>query len=133
MKNEIIHRVYDFLKEYPPFNLLPKEAVMTIAGRVVVKYLPPNTILFNIGEMPPSQFYVVNEGAIHLYQEDGNRVDLCDEGDVFGIRPLLAESPYLLTAQSSEDTVLYCIRTEDFLPYLSHHQRTSNLNPGAGY
>jgi CBS domain-containing protein len=137
MKNEIVHRVYDFLKEYPPFNLLPKEAILKISSRVVVKFLPAKTILFKIGELPPSLFYTVNEGAIHLHQEDGQMVDHCDEGDVFGIRPLLAESPYLLTAQASEDTILYCIRTEDFLPYLTHHPKilaflASNFAVGAG-
>lgn len=123
MKNEIVHRVYDFLKEYPPFNLLPKDVILKISGNVIVKYLPEKTILFKIGELPPSQFYIVNEGAIHLNQEDGQLVDHCDEGDVFGIRPLLAESPYLLTAQASEDTILYTIRTEDFLPYLTYHPK----------
>ncbi|HLO54645.1 MAG TPA: DUF294 nucleotidyltransferase-like domain-containing protein [Saprospiraceae bacterium] len=137
MKNEIVHRVYDFLKEYPPFNLLPKEAILKISSHVVVKFLPDKTILFKIGELPPSIFYIVNEGAIHLHQEDGQMVDHCDEGDVFGIRPLLAESPYLLTAQSSEDTILYCVRTEDFLPYLTHHPKilaflASNFAVGAG-
>ncbi len=82
-------------------------------------------------------FYIVNEGAIHLHQEDGQMVDHCDEGDVFGIRPLLAESPYLLTAKSSEDTILYCIRTQDFLPYLTHHPKilaflASNFAVGSG-
>jgi CBS domain-containing protein len=137
MKNEIVYRVYDFLKDYPPFNLLPKEAIMKIAARVMVRFLPEKTILFEIGEMPPAMFYIVNEGAIHLHQEDGQMVDHCDEGDVFGIRPLLAESPYLLTAKSSEDTILYCIRTEDFLPYLEHNPKilaflASNFAVGSG-
>lgn len=137
MKNEIIHRVYDFLKEYPPFSLLPKDAILKISSHVVVRFLPEKNILFKIGEMPPSFFYIVNEGAIHLHQEDGQMVDHCDEGDVFGIRPLLAKSPYLLTAQASEDTILYCIRTEDFLPYLTHHPKilaflASNFAVGAG-
>ncbi|MBK8625991.1 MAG: CBS domain-containing protein [Saprospiraceae bacterium] len=137
MKNEIVHRVYDFLKEYPPFSLLPKDAILQISSHVLVKFLPDKTTLFKIGEMPPSLFYIVNEGAIHLHQEDGQMVEHCDEGDVFGIRPLLAESPYLLTAQASEDTILYCIRTEDFLPYLSHHPKilaflASNFAVGSG-
>lgn len=137
MKNEIVHRIYDFLKEYPPFNLLPKEAIMNISENVKVKFIPDNTLLFEIGEIPPPIFYIVNEGAIHLHQEDGQMVDHCDEGDVFGIRPLLAESPYLLTAKSSEETILYCIRTQDFLPYLTHHPKilaflASNFAVGSG-
>ncbi|MBK7637247.1 MAG: CBS domain-containing protein [Saprospiraceae bacterium] len=118
MKNEIIHRVYDFIKEFPPFSMLPKDVIMTIAGKVIVKYLPPNSVLFEIGDMPPPQFYIVNEGAIHLYQGDGTMVDQCDEGDIFGIRPLLAQSPYLLSAKTEEESIVYAIKTETFLPYL---------------
>jgi CBS domain-containing protein len=137
MKNEIIYRVYDFLKEFPPFNLLTKEALMHISGKVVVRYLPDNSILFTMGEMPPPYFYIVNEGAIHLIQEDGQMVEKCDEGDVFGIRPLLAESPYLLTAKAAEDTIVYAIKTEDFLPYLEHNPKilsflASNFAVGSG-
>lgn len=137
MKNEIVHRVYDFLKEYPPFSLLPREAIMKISANVKVKFLPDKTILFEIGDTPPAMFYIVNEGAIHLHQEDGQMVDHCDEGDVFGIRPLLAESPYLLTAKSSEDTIIYGIRTEDFLPYLEGNSKilsflASNFAVGSG-
>ena len=137
MKNEIVHRVYDFLKEYPPFSLLPREAIMKISANVKVKFLPDKTILFGIGDTPPAMFYIVNEGAIHLHQEDGQMVDHCDEGDVFGIRPLLAESPYLLTAKSSEDTIIYGIRTEDFLPYLEGNVKilsflASNFAVGSG-
>lgn len=121
MKNEIIYRVYDFLKEYPPFSLLTKDELMKISEQVTVKYLPPNNILFQIGEMPPPQFYIVNEGAIHLYQEDGDMVEQCDEGDVFGIRPLLAHSPYLLSAKSAEESILYAIKTSTFLPYLEKY------------
>lgn len=121
MKNEIIYRVYDFLKEYPPFSLLTKDELMKISEQVTVKYLPPNNILFQIGEMPPPQFYIVNEGAIHLYQEDGTMVEQCDEGDVFGIRPLLAHSPYLLSAKSAEESILYAIKTSTFLPYLEKY------------
>ncbi len=137
MKNEIIHRVFDFIKEYPPFTLLPKDVVMQIASTVIVKYLPADTILFRIGEMPPPLFYIVNEGAIYLHQEDGSMVDQCDEGDVFGIRPLLAHSPYLLTAKTGEESILYAIKTDSFLPYLEKYPKVlsflaSNFAVGTG-
>lgn len=137
MKNEIIHRVFDFIKEYPPFSLLPKDVVLEISSTVVVKYLPADTVLFKIGDMPPSFFYIVNEGAIYLHQEDGAMVDQCDEGDVFGIRPLLAQSPYLLTAKTKEESILYAIKTDSFLPYLEKYPKVlsflaSNFAVGTG-
>ncbi len=137
MKNEIIHRVFDFIKEYPPFTLLPKDVVMEIASTVIVKYLPADTVLFRIGDMPPPLFYIVNEGAIYLHQEDGSMVDQCDEGDVFGIRPLLVHAPYLLTAKTGEESILYAIKTDSFLPYLDKYPKVlsflaSNFAVGNG-
>ena len=60
MKNEIVHRIYDFLKEYPPFNLLPKEAIMNISANVMVKFIPDNTLLFEIGEIPPPMLSLIH-------------------------------------------------------------------------
>ena len=39
MKNTIASRIADFLKNYPPFNLLKKEDLLMISQQVKVKYL----------------------------------------------------------------------------------------------
>ncbi|TDB61816.1 DUF294 nucleotidyltransferase-like domain-containing protein [Arundinibacter roseus] len=125
MKNEIVHRVYDFLKDYPPFTLLTPADLMSLSAQVVVRFIPKNQLLFSIGENPGSYFYVVHTGAIHLSQEDGSLVDQCDEGDVFGLRPLLAKSPYLLRAEAAENTLLYAIPTATFSPLLAQNPAIS--------
>jgi CBS domain-containing protein len=125
MAHELTHRIYDFLKEFPPFNFLSKDEILHIASQSTVKYLQKEDTLFSIGDMPPSRFYIVKEGAIHLFQSDGELVETCDEGDVFGIRPLLAHSPYLLTAKAGEESLLYAITTKDFLPLIEKYPKIS--------
>lgn len=118
MKNEIVHRVYDFLKEFPPFNMMDSEALWRLSQQSKVLYLPQNQALFTIGEPPKKHFYIVNDGAIQLFQGDGTLVEICDEGDVLGLRPLIAQSPYLLNAIAAEETLLYGIPTEVFEPIM---------------
>ena len=38
MSNTISHRIYDFLKDHPPFSFISKEELITIAGKIVVVY-----------------------------------------------------------------------------------------------
>lgn len=126
MKNEIVYRVYDFLKEFPPFSFLGKDDLMKVSSQVTVTYLPEGKTLFNAGEAPQPRFFVVNTGAINLTDEQNQTVDICDEGDVFGIRPLIAHSPYLLSARATEETVLYCIPTAVFLPMVDTQPRIAS-------
>ncbi len=118
MQNTIPKRIFDFLKDLPPFTLLGKERLMDISEQVVVQYKKRGETIFRQGDEPEAYFYIVHEGAVHLLnQREGEGdvlVDECDEGDLFGIRPLLAEEPYALTAVAKEECLLYAIPTANF-------------------
>ncbi len=125
MKNEIVHRVYDFIKLFPPFDMMDKESLWNVSSQCTVQYLPQGKVLFDIGDAPLSHFYIVNDGALHLYQGDGTLVEVCDEGDVLGLRPLIAQSPYLLKAVAEEESLLYCIPTAVFEPIMDENPKIS--------
>ncbi len=139
MSNTIPERIADFLKEYPPFSLLDKELLRAIAGRAVVQYRLPGEIIFRQGEMPGQFIFVVREGAVHLLQEQyGSErlIEQCDEGDVFGVRPLLADDPYALTARVVEESLIYAVSLEGFEQPMRDNPRiayylSSNLAVGA--
>lgn len=112
MNNAIPGRIFDFLFKFPPFHFLAEAELKALAERVVVQYQRPATFIFNAGEESTGFFYVVRQGAVHLLQMEGENemlVDTCDEGDVLGIRPFLANQPYLLTARAEEESLLYAI------------------------
>lgn len=46
MKNTIAERVYDFLKSYPPFNLLSSNKLQEIATQVKIIYLEKGKLVF---------------------------------------------------------------------------------------
>lgn len=117
MENTIATRIADFLKEFPPFSLLPRPLLDQMAAKALVQYLEPGQAVFRQGEMPPLQIYIVRQGAINLYRgpdASGAWIDSCDEGDVFGLRPLLAKEAYALTAIAAEESLIYALPIAGF-------------------
>ncbi|MBV6654307.1 MAG: cyclic nucleotide-binding domain-containing protein [Mameliella sp.] len=128
MENIIPRRVYDFLKAYPPFSLLPEELLLQVSERVVVQYCQPKQEVFHQGDQPGAHIYIVREGAVQLFRETKDEeflVEQCDEGDVFGIRPMLAEETYALTSRAAEETLLYAINIEGFREVLEAHPQVA--------
>lgn len=117
MENTIATRIADFLKEFPPFSLFSRSLLDQMAARALVQYLEPGQVVFREGGMPPKQIYIVRQGAINLYRgpdASGAWVDSCDEGDVFGLRPLLAKEAYALTAIAAEESLIYALPIAGF-------------------
>ncbi|MFZ2430155.1 MAG: DUF294 nucleotidyltransferase-like domain-containing protein [Lutibacter sp.] len=115
MKNTIAERIYDFLKNFPPFDVLEKEQLFKIASNVKVTYIEKDNFVFKQEENPHEYFYVVKDGAIGLYRGMDNEqilVDICDEGDIFGLRPLIQNDLYLMSAKANEESVLYAVSVE---------------------
>ena len=115
MKNTIAERIFDFLKNFPPFDVLEKEQLLKIASNVKVTYIEKDRFVFKQAEYPHENFYIVKDGAIGLYrtmENDQILVDICDEGDVFGLRPLIQNDQYLMSAKANEESILYAISVE---------------------
>ena len=113
MKNIIVERVYDFLKDFPPFHFLSKKDLMIIAENVEVIYIENNQYVFKQGDATHNHFYIVNNGAIGLCREEfQDLVDKCDEGDVFGLRSLISKDNYSLSAKAIEESIIYSISSE---------------------
>ena len=117
MDNTIPVRIYDFLKGHPPFNLFDRATLLSLASQAIVQYRPKSEVIFQQGTMPGGLIFVLKEGAVHLFHEENDErelVDQCDEGELFGLRPLLAEDAYALTAVAAEETLLYAIPVVPF-------------------
>ncbi len=113
MKNTISERIFDFLKNFPPFHVLSEEQLYTISKNVKVVYLQKDKYIFKSNEKIHNHFYVVKDGAIGIFKEDnGVLVDECDEGDIFGLRALIRKGNYILSAKAIEESMLYSISSE---------------------
>ena len=112
MKNSIAERVGDFLKGYPPFNMLSNETLLQIATEVTITYLEKGDTIFKKGDNWHDHFYIVRDGAINLYYSHGDVKEIMnihDTGDLFGLRPLITKEPYKLTATANEESIVYAI------------------------
>lgn len=124
MENTIPRRIFDFLKDYPPFSLLPRDTLAAVAAEVKVQYFQEGGLVFKQGDAAGAHVFIVRQGAIQLYREEEGEqvlVEQCDEGDVFGIRPLLAEEDYALTAKAAEESLLYAVPVAGFREVLSQN------------
>lgn len=138
MENTIPLRIYDFLKAHPPFQFFEKEQLLELAEQVVIQYRPQGEVLFRQGETVGNYIYFIQQGAINLYLESGgNRelADQCDEGELFGLSPLLEAPNYELSAEAAEESLIYAIPADIFQrvagnapkvwPYLAAHLAVS--------
>ncbi|WP_111682720.1 DUF294 nucleotidyltransferase-like domain-containing protein [Winogradskyella tangerina] len=125
--NTIAARIYDYLKAYPPFNLLNPEQLMAISTAVDVIYLEDQHYLFEIGQPVANHFYVVRDGAIGLFRKDNTLVDECDEGDIFGLRALLRKGDYKLNAKAIEESIVYSISSELLESYITTNTNASQF------
>src|SRR5690606_4118230 len=118
MKNSIAERIVDFLKGFPPFNLLKEKHLLEIASDVNIIYLEKGDVLYAKDEHYHEYFYIVRKGGISLYHHDtdGNKhmVNINDAGDIFGVRPLINKENYKLTAIANEESIVYAIPIDIF-------------------
>ncbi len=128
MKNTVSERVSDFLKNYPPFNILEENQLQKLSYEVSIIYKENNSIIFTEKEVPHDHFYIVHKGAIALAKKDSKTImDICDEGDIFGLRPLMANEKYKLEAKAHEESILYAIPIKEFKPLALENQRVGNF------
>ncbi len=123
----VVEGVAEFLLRFPPFEFLEPADLRALAARVSVRQVPAGTVLFRQGTQPADEFYMVRQGTVSTYLEGPPRllVDVCDEGDLFGVRPLIAREAYLATAEAKEDSVLYVIPVAAAEPHLRSNPKVA--------
>ena len=139
MKNTIAERIYDFLKDFPPFNALESDQLMTICENVRVGYYEKDKFVFEKNDEVHDSFYVVKDGAVGIFRDSDILVDECDEGDIFGLRALIRKSEYRLNAKAIEESIVYSISSqllEEFITTNVHANKflmasfaSNTLNP----
>ena len=113
--NTIVHRVFEFVRKHPPFSLMEDDLLLEMAAKVKIRYVDADQIIFKENEAPGKFIYFVREGSVSLAQ-GGEMVDVCDEGDLFGVRSMLSGKPYVMEALTTAETLLYLIPIDAFRP-----------------
>jgi CBS domain-containing protein len=123
--NQIQQRVADFIKNFPPFDLLDAETLASVASAIDVYYSEGGEVLFRKAQEPKAYFFIVRKGSVRISADEA-LIDLCDEGDVFGVRALIANDSYLADAIADENTILYKIPLNIFKKILQENPNVAN-------
>ena len=128
MKNSLHERVADFLMRYPPFDRLKRIDLIALTQGVSVRYLEKDQLIFDQGDATHPVFYVVYKGAVAIEQKDPiELIDLCDEGDLFGLRPLVLGPVYRLQARAYEESIVYAIPIDLFMPLVHNNPEVADF------
>ncbi|WP_298541824.1 DUF294 nucleotidyltransferase-like domain-containing protein [uncultured Aquimarina sp.] len=130
MKNTIAERIQDFLKQFPPFSMLEKHELLMISGQIRVLYLEKDEYVFKQDEKCHDEFYIVREGAIGLYRNSDNDqdlVDICDSGDLFGLRIMIIKKDYRMSAKADEESIVYTIASKVFKPFIDGNKEVNKF------
>ncbi|MEM7109690.1 MAG: cyclic nucleotide-binding domain-containing protein, partial [Bacteroidota bacterium] len=119
MSNLIASRIADFLKRYPPFDGLHSADLDKLSLAAVVKYFSADDYVFHQGDVKSELLYIVKEGVVHLERQEDDQiilVDICDEGDLFGVRAMLTGKSYVFHARCPEECLIYGVPIALFKP-----------------
>jgi CBS domain-containing protein len=100
--------VGDFLRQYPPFDDMPDEDLLSVARAVEVEFHASGAVLFEQGDAPLDHLGVVVKGAVRIVH-DGRVIDELEPGELFGQGSLLAGLPARFSGVAAGDTLWYRI------------------------
>jgi CBS domain-containing protein len=109
--------VAEFLKRFPPFDVLPEDELTALAARVELRtYVGGENILVEDAE-PADHLYAVREGAVELVHQE-EVVDVLEPGECFGHPSLLTGMAPAFTVRAHGGCVCYAIPSEQALMVL---------------
>lgn len=128
MENAIPQRIFDSMRQYPPFSLMKDLDLMQIAERIRIRFVAKDQWVFQAQDTVQKQIYFVQEGAIHLLQqqqEPAQLVEACDQGEIFGLGSLVDSTHYQLGARAQEDSLIYIIPQQILQPIIEKQPKVS--------
>jgi CBS domain-containing protein len=117
-----------WLRTTPPFDALPAARFERAAATVDVSYHPAGAWLVRAGGRPLDHLYVIRKGAVRL-ERDGQRLQILEEGEVFGYTSLITGQASL-DVQVEEDLVAYRLPAAEFRALLEDPRFASHFALG---
>ena len=124
--NLVATRIADFLRKYPPFVDLEEVDLERLSAEAIVSYFSTDDYVFHQGDKGQEYLFVVQEGVIHLelgHEGSTSLVDICDEGELFGVRAMLSGKPYAFHARCAEESLVYALPISIFKEFLKKNSK----------
>jgi CBS domain-containing protein len=128
MANIISSKIADFIIKFPPFDKLEADEVLRLSEEAEVLYFKAGETVFKQKEKARAFIYFLKEGQV-LLRETNNAekklVDICDEGELFGVRAMLTGNPYVFEAYCQEESLVYAFPLKVFKPIVESNNHVS--------
>lgn len=127
----IAYRVADFLRSHAPFQYTPEAQLLDLARSGRVKFYEADEYIFRQGEDRKPWIYVIQQGRVELWEEEGERQELRDilgAGDLLGIGAYWGNPPqqtYIYSAKTTGDVVLYALALDAFSKLVHEQPRVA--------
>ncbi|UJF16884.1 DUF294 nucleotidyltransferase-like domain-containing protein [Vibrio sp. SS-MA-C1-2] len=103
-----LQEIQGFLAQYPPFNILPEEALDEVTRQTEIAYYRADSMILELGNQI-KDLYMVRSGVVELYRRTGELYDRLDEGSIFGQMGLFFNNKSRFPAKAIEDSLVYTI------------------------
>jgi CBS domain-containing protein len=113
MKTSVIRfRVADFLKQYPPFNELTEEDLLSLAASGRVIFHESEEYVFRQHQLMGPALWIIQQGSVEILDKTPRGEELRDmlaEGDILGGERVSGSTIYAYSARTASDVILYSI------------------------
>ncbi len=100
--------IFNFIKQYAPFTILPEEELQTIATQIEVGYFQKGDQVLEYNQ-PISDLHVIRSGAIETYKRNGELFNRLSAGGFFGEAGLLRKGRVRYPVKALEDSLIYYV------------------------
>jgi CBS domain-containing protein len=118
-------QIYQFLSHTPPFSELPENELLRVAAEMSIENFPKNTVLSVQGKTKLESIYIIKEGSLELFYENGGEKELIGflkPGEIFGgICILMNAGITVRTVKVADDATLYSLPQKVFLEICARH------------
>ncbi len=113
--------IQDFIRQYPPFDQLPEEALIEITQSIEISYFRADSTIVEANDKI-SELYMIRSGVVEVYRRNGALYNRLDQGKLFGQMGLLTNNKVRFPSKSVKDTLLYCIPEDTFHAFCDRYE-----------
>ena len=103
----------DFISQYHPFDLLPKEVLDNLPSTMQSSYARKGSVVVEPGKSCKF-LYIIRTGGVETRSPDGLLLARLGEGEAFGVHAMLNGCKALNQVAALEDSLFYMLPFEDF-------------------
>ncbi len=111
--SDVVQTIAGFLEAVHPYDSLPRDELVRVAGCFSRREVPAGTTLYTAGEPAPG-LYVLKRGGVEVLDPGGGLVSLLSARNSFGERGLLRDGLAVTTARTTEDSVVLMLPEAEF-------------------